>query len=110
MDQPSFEARIRTLKTKRPIRLVYLPNKIKCFNGHFYDNGTKDCGSIEWKNDEGKWEHLITVPRGKIFKYKHEDYRCQDYGAQHYSLDVVYRTLIARRLVEKDTAYNHLFR
>lgn len=110
MDQSSFEARIRTLKTKRPIRLVYLPNKLKYIDGHFYDNGTKDCGSIEWRNDEGRWEHLITVPRGNIYHFKHESYRCQDYDSVHNSLDVVYRRLVARRLVEKDTAYNSLMR
>ncbi len=110
MDQSSFEARIRTLKTKRPIRLIYLPNKLKYIDGHFYDNHTKDCGSLAWLNEEGKWEHIITVPRGRLYTYKHDDYCCQDYGGVHNSLDVVYRRLVARRLVQKDIAYNYLMR
>lgn len=108
MDQPSFEARIRSLPTKLPIRLRYLPSKFVVRDGHVYDNGTKDCGSIEWRNIEGQWEHLITVPRGNIYAFKHDGYRCQDYDHPHNSLDVVYRNLVRRGLVDRDTAHKYL--
>lgn len=93
MTRNEFDNLIRTLKTKRPVRIVRLSDR--------------DVGSLEWRPVNQPWEHLMSIPNGPIYKTRHDDYRDDNLNVKHQSLIGVYNKLVGTGLISP--SQKHLF-
>lgn len=84
MGENEFVQLIRSLQSKRPLRVVYLSNK--------------ELGSLQWRDLNQPWEHLMSVPRRQINKFRSPDY-LSSRGVQHRSLYSIYKKLVSLGLI-----------
>jgi len=97
---------LHTLNTKRPLRVFRHPSRFVIDNtGHFVDTIQRDIDSIEWKTVTGEWEHLVSIPRGNIYKHRDERYRSDYVNRSHNSLQTIYNKLITKRLLENPRSF-----
>lgn len=97
---------ILTLPAERPLRVVRLPSRyaVDSETGTIKDRAEKEVDSLEWKTPAGLWEHLMSVPRGPIYKYRHPEYHTEK-GVHHISLHGLFNKLVKRRLINPKHRY-----
>ena len=84
MGENEFVQLISSLQSKRPLRVTYLANK--------------ELGSLEWRDLNQPWAHLMSIPRRYIPRLRSQDYLSQR-GIPHQSLFGVYRKLVSLGLI-----------
>lgn len=93
MGENEFIQLIRSLQSKRPLRVTYSYNKA--------------LGSLEWRDLNQPWAHLMSVPRRNIYKFRHPDYKHWS-GVAHQSLWGVYKKLRDLRLISPSEKHKFL--
>ena len=94
MTERDFDKLISSLKSKRPLRTIRLSHR--------------HIGSVEQRNTDGSWEHIITIPRGQIYKTQIPEYQDKHLGVPHTSLRKVYNVLIKRGLISPEEKHKFL--
>lgn len=94
MDETEFVHLISSLQSKRPLRVTYVANKI--------------LGSLEWKPVDDGWTHLMSIPRGRIYKFRHPNYKHPTLPVAHQGLFGVYRKLVSMGFISHTDKYKFL--
>lgn len=102
MNEHEFDKLIKSLDQKIPLRIVRSPNKIVWSEKRqcFHNENTKQLDSLQWKSPEhnGEWVHLMSIPKGKIYKTRNDNYKVRS-GVPHRSLMGVYKKLVSSKAI-----------
>lgn len=108
MSEEEFDALIASLEA--PLRVQRVPRKfVKRPDGSWHCIA-KDTASLQFKNLEfGEWMHLITIPRGRIYRFRQDAYKSSVAKVPHRGLNSIADALIQKGFISPTEKINFVY-